>query len=124
MTVYVETDFVVSLVKEDDWLQGRAEKFLEEKDVVTSPYTYLELLILRERHEYDYARLFSNMLEIVPVASDDERQTVLKAVKYYEDGMTPFDAFHAATAEGKGLYSVVGQGLRGYRSGEAVSGAG
>jgi hypothetical protein len=28
---------------------------------------------------------------------------VLKAVNYYEEGMTPFDAFHAATAETRRL---------------------
>jgi predicted nucleic acid-binding protein len=43
--------------------------------------------------------LISNLLEIVPVASGREEQIVLKAVNYYADGMTPFDAFHAATAE-------------------------
>lgn len=99
MTTYVETDFLVALIKDDDWLQERAEAVLEEDDVITSRLTYLELLLVRERHEYDYVRLFANMLDLVPVGSDDERQIVLKAVGYYEDGMTPFDAFHAATAE-------------------------
>ena len=28
---------------------------------------------------------------------------VLKAVNYYEEGLTPFDAFHAATAETRRL---------------------
>ena len=43
--------------------------------------------------------MFANLLDIVPVGSADERQIVLQAVSYYADGMTPFDAFHAATAE-------------------------
>ncbi|XGI84061.1 PIN domain-containing protein [Halorutilales archaeon Cl-col2-1] len=103
MTVYVETDFLIALVKDDDWLQERAEEALEERDVVTSPFSYLELLIIRERHEYDYVRLFSNLLEVVPAGSDDENQAVLKAIDYYEKGMTPFDAFHAAIAENRGL---------------------
>lgn len=34
-----------------------------------------------------------------------EAEIVLKAVNYFEDGMTPFDAFHAATAETRGLPS-------------------
>ncbi|MDY6776411.1 MAG: PIN domain-containing protein [Halobacteria archaeon] len=103
MTVYVETDFLIALVKDDDWLQERAEEALEEREVVTSPFSYLELLIIRERHEYDYVRLFSNLLEVVPAGSDDENQAVLKAIDYYEEGMTPFDAFHAAIAENRGL---------------------
>lgn len=103
MTTFVETDFLIALVKDSDWLKQRAEEALEEHEVVTSPFSYLELLIIRERHEYDYVRLFANMLDLVPVRTDEERQIVLKAVHYYEEGMAPFDSFHAATAETCGL---------------------
>ena len=103
MTLFVETDFLVALAKDSDWLQERAESVLEDNDVVTSPFSYLELLIIHERHEYDYPQLFANMLALVPVGTDGEHQIVLKAVAYYEEGMTPFDAFHAATAETRRL---------------------
>jgi len=102
MMVYVETDFLLALIKDSDWLQGQAETALEEYEVVTSSYTYLELLLIRERHEFDYMKLVSNMLDIVPVGTDTEHQVVLKAVQYFEDGMTAFDSFHAATAETRG----------------------
>jgi len=103
MTTFVETDFLLALAKDDDWLQQRAEEALEEQDVVTSPFAYLELLIVLERNEFDYVRLFANLLHLVPVGSENEQQIVLKAVAYFEDGMTPFDSFHAATAETRGL---------------------
>lgn len=103
MTVFVETDFLLAIAKDDDWLQERSEDVLDEREVVTSPFAYLELLIVLERHQFDYVRLFANLLDVVPVGSEDEQQIVLKAVAYFEDGMTPFDAFHAATAETRGL---------------------
>lgn len=103
MTVFVETDFLLALAKDDDWLQERAEDVLDEREVVTSPFAYLEVLIVLERHQFDYVRLFANLLDIVPVGNETEQQVVLKAVTYVEDGMTPFDAFHAATAETRGL---------------------
>jgi len=103
MTVFVETDFLLAIAKDDDWLQERAEDVLAEQDIVTSPFAYLEILLVFDREQYDYVRLFANLLDLVPVESDDERQIVLKAVSYYEDGMTPFDAFHAATAETRAL---------------------
>lgn len=103
MTVYVETDFLIALIKDDDWLQEQAESMLAEHTVVTSPFSYLELLLIRERYEFEYIPLISNMLDLVPVGTDTERQIVLKAVSYYEDGLTPFDAFHAATAETRNL---------------------
>ena len=70
MTCFVETDFLVALAKDSDWLQERAESVLEDNDVVTSPFSYLELLIINERHEYDYAQLFANMLALVPVGTE------------------------------------------------------
>jgi predicted nucleic acid-binding protein len=103
MTVFVETDFLLAISKDDDWLQERAEEALTDRDVVTSPFAYLELLIVLERHQFDYVRLFANLLDIVPVSNEKEQQVVLKTVAYFEDGMTPFDSFHAATAETRGF---------------------
>jgi predicted nucleic acid-binding protein len=103
MTVYVETDFLLALAKDTDWLQGPTEDALVEHDVETSPFSYLELLLARERYEFDYVPLVANLLELVPVRSDEEKQVVLKAINYYDEGMTPFDAFHAATAETRGM---------------------
>ena len=103
MTVFVETDFLLALAKDDDWLQERAETVLEKREIVTSPFAYLEMLIVLERHQFDYVRLFANLLDVVPVGDEDEQQIVLKTVAYFEDGMMPFDSFHAATAEICGL---------------------
>lgn len=103
MTVFVESDFLIALAKDDDWLQERAKEVLAEREIVTSPISYLELLIVLERHQFDYVRLFANLLDLIPVGDEHEQQIVLKAVTYFEDGMTPFDAFHAATAETRGL---------------------
>jgi predicted nucleic acid-binding protein len=103
MTVFVETDFLLAIAKDDDWLQKRAEDVLDEREVVTSPFTYLEMLLVLERHQFDFVRLFANLLDVVPVGTEEEQQIVLKAVAYFEDGMTPFDSFHAATAETRGL---------------------
>ncbi|WIV67992.1 PIN domain-containing protein [Natrialbaceae archaeon AArc-T1-2] len=99
MTVYVETDFLLALAKDSDWLQQSAAEALDEYDVETSAFSYLELLLARERYEFDYVPLVANLLELVPVRDEEERQIVLKAVNYYDEGMTAFDAFHAATAE-------------------------
>ncbi|WP_231182943.1 PIN domain-containing protein [Haladaptatus sp. DYF46] len=103
MTVYVETDFLLALAKDSGWLQGSAEEALAEYEVETSAFSYLELVLARERHEFDYVPLIANLLELVPVRDEEEKQVVLKAVNYYDEGMTPFDAFHAATTETRGI---------------------
>ena len=103
MTVYVETDFLLALAKDSDWLQGPAEAALNEYEVETSAFSYLELVLARERYEFDFVPLVANLLELVPVQDEEEKQIVLKGVNYYDEGMTPFDAFHAATAETRGM---------------------
>ena len=103
MTVYVETDFLLALAKDTDWIQESAEAALDEYEVETSAFSYLELLLARERYKFEYRPLVANLLELVPVRDEEEKQVVLKAVNYYEEGMTPFDAFHAATAETRGM---------------------
>lgn len=57
MTVFVETDFLLAIAKDDDWLQNRDEEVLNDHEVVTSPFAYLELLIVLESHQFDYVRL-------------------------------------------------------------------
>ena len=79
MTVYVETDFLLALVKDSDWLQGSAEEAFDEYEVETSLFSYLELLLARERYEFDYVPLVANLLELVPVQDEEEKQVVLKA---------------------------------------------
>lgn len=71
MRRYVETDFLIALVKPDDWLRERAEASLEaEEGIHTSLLAYLELLV--ETYEpgrvidYDVPRVVANLLEVVP----------------------------------------------------------
>jgi predicted nucleic acid-binding protein len=103
MTVYVETGFLLALAKESDRLQGSAEDALDEYEVETSAVSYLELLLARERYEFDDVPLVANLPELVPVRDAEERQVVLKAVNHYDEGTTLFDAFHAATAGTRGM---------------------
>jgi predicted nucleic acid-binding protein len=104
MTVYVEADFLIALAKDSDWLQERSREILDgEREVVTSATAYLEVLLVRDRDDFNFTRLVANLLELVPAGSEEEHQIVLKAVGYFEDGMTAFDAFHAATAETRRL---------------------
>jgi predicted nucleic acid-binding protein len=103
--VYVETDFLIALAKDSDWLKDNAESVLQDEDteVSTSILAYAEFLLLAEKYDIDRVRAVSNLLEMVPVAPEDHSQAVLKAAKYQEEhGMTTFDALHAGLAETRG----------------------
>lgn len=100
--MYVETDFLVALIKDDDWLQDAALAALEDRDdVQTSILAYAEALVLfydrdRAGYDIDVPRAVTNLLELVPVAPERHEEAVLAAAAFIEeDGMTPFDALHA-----------------------------
>lgn len=102
--MYVETDFLLALAKEDDWLRPNAEAVLASDDhVETSIVPFLELLLIGDRFRFDRTRAVANLLDLVPVEPEADAQLVLKAATYQdEDDATAFDAFHAAIAETRG----------------------
>lgn len=113
--MYVETDFLTALVKDEDWLRKPVLRALEERDDVhTSILAYAEILVLfydREAAEYeiDAPRAVANLLELVPIAPEEHEDAVLAAAAFLDEyHLTPFDALHAgivATGEGSVLSS-------------------
>ena len=121
--MYVETDFLIALVKDDDWLQDAAIRALEERDDIhTSILAYAEVLVLfydRDdgKYEIDAPRAITNLLELVPIAPEAHEDAVLAAAAFLDEyDLTPFDALHAGlitTGEGRVLsteqdYDTVG----------------
>ena len=103
--MYVETDFLVALLKDEDWLRELALEALgEREDIWTSILAYAEILVLfydREQaaYEIDVPRAIANLLEIVPITPDQHEDAVLAAAAFIDEyDMTPFDALHAGMA--------------------------
>lgn len=100
--MYVETDFLTALVKDDDWLHESAADALGERDDIhTSILAYAEVLVLfydREEADYDIdaPRAVSNLLELVPIRPVEHEDAVLAAAAFLDEyDLTPFDALHA-----------------------------
>jgi predicted nucleic acid-binding protein len=121
--VYVETDFLTALVKNEDWLRESALEALEEHDDIhTSILAYAEVLVLfydREQSAYDIdaPRAIANLLELVPIRPKEHEDAVLAAAAFLEEyQLTPFDALHAgvvatsgeAVLSSEGDYDTVG----------------
>ena len=103
--MYVENDFLMALVKQEDWLQEPAHRALEEyDDIHTSIATYSEFLILaydQDTGEYqiDVGRALADLVEQIPVRPEIHEQAVLTAAVLADDhGFTPFDAIHGGIA--------------------------
>jgi predicted nucleic acid-binding protein len=95
--VYADTDFILAIVKESDWLQSNARKILEEEDeIYTSAATFLETIIVLKRSGIkDTAALVEDILGIVNVLEVDE-EVLFQMAFYMDEGANPFDAYHAA----------------------------
>ena len=107
--MYVETDFLTALVKDEDWLREAALQALDERDDLhTSILAYAEVLVLfydREQVDYeiDAPRAIANLLELVPITPSEHEDAVLAAAAFIEEyQLTPFDALHAGVAATSG----------------------
>jgi len=104
--MYAETDFLLALIKAEDWLGDRAETIYREHqdELWTSQFTLIELLVVAYRENRDTERVVANAANLVEVRGDVD--TVVAAATYVEDhGFTPFDALHLVESGGETIVS-------------------
>lgn len=97
--MYADTEFWVALLTDDDWLADQAEARLEEDrgELVVSLATFIELFLIEERFTFDREQATLAILELAH--ADFDADVISQASEYIDDGLTPFDAFHAALAD-------------------------
>lgn len=104
--MYAETDFLLALIKDEDWLGEAAETVYRNyrDELWTSQFTLIELLMVAYREERDTERVVTNAASLVDVRGDVD--TVVAAATYVEDhGFTPFDALHLVESDGDTVVS-------------------
>lgn len=104
--LYVETDFVLALTKDDDWLGERAETIYETRgdDLWTARDTLVELMMVAYREGWNVERVVANANALLEVTGDTE--SVLAAASHVEEnGFTPFDALHLVHSSGSPIVS-------------------
>jgi bifunctional ADP-heptose synthase (sugar kinase/adenylyltransferase) len=107
--MYAETDFLLALIKDEDWLGDAAEAVYRahRDELWTSQFTLIELLLIAYREGRDTERVVTNAAKLVDVRGDVD--TVVAAATYVEDcGFTPFDALHLVEADGDTIVSSDG----------------
>jgi len=98
--MYADLDFWLALLKNDDWLNDRAERFLEEHEgqLEVSLATFIELFLVEERFPFDRERAVTAILELATYSGDPD--VVYQASEHIDEGLNTFDAFHAALSGG------------------------
>ena len=107
--MYAETDFLLALIKDEDWLGEAAETVYRNyrDELWTSQFTLIELLLVAYREGRDTERVVTNAATLVEVHGDVD--TVVAAATYVEDyGFTPFDALHLVESDGDTIVSSDG----------------
>lgn len=93
--MYAEVDFLLALIKDDDWLGDAAETIYRERrdDLWTSPHSLVELMLVAYREDRDVERVVANANRLLEVRGETDR--VLAAASHVEEhDLTPFDALH------------------------------
>lgn len=93
--MYAEVDFLLALIKDDDWLGEPAERVYREyeADLWTSHVALLELMQVAYREGKDVERVATSASSLMPVRGPEN--DVLAAATYVSDrGLTPTDALH------------------------------
>ena len=104
--MYAETDFLLALIKDEDWLDTAAKVvYRNHRDELwTSPFTLVELLLVAYREDRNAERVVANAAALVDVRGDVN--TIIAAATYVEEnGFTPFDALHLVESEGDTIVS-------------------
>ncbi|MEK6943226.1 MAG: PIN domain-containing protein [Nanoarchaeota archaeon] len=96
--MFADTDFILALIKESDWLKTNAEKILEDNkgNIRTSISVMIELAHVCKRHKINILEMFAHVFEIIEV-NEEAYSVCMKAGFYIEKyDSSVFDAFHAA----------------------------
>ena len=98
--MYADLDFWLALLKNDDWLNDRAERLLEkyEGELEVSLATFIELFLVEERFAFDRERAVTAILELATYSGDPD--VMYQASEHIDGGLNAFDAFHAALSGG------------------------
>ena len=100
VNMYADLDFWLVLLKDGDWLAGRAESLLDEyeNELEVSLATFIELFLVEERFAFDRERAVTAILELATYEGDPN--VVYQASENIDGGLNTFDAFHAALSGG------------------------
>ena len=96
--VYADTDFMVALAKESDWLKAPAEALLAEYrgEIWISPATLIELMLLSVRMNLDPVQAVRDALQVGKLLDGHPDTFVLAATHIKTKRASVFDALHAA----------------------------
>ena len=105
--MFADTDFLLALVKESDWLKKNAESILEEHKgrISTSVSVVIESALVCKRLKISVVDAFASIFELVEINEETYRLCLDAALYIEKDSLNVFDAFHAAYCSSDAIIS-------------------
>ncbi|HLD97170.1 MAG TPA: PIN domain-containing protein [Candidatus Nanoarchaeia archaeon] len=105
--MFADTDFLLALLKESDWLKRNAESILEKHkgSINTSVSVMIELAIVCKRLRLNVVDTFASVFELVEINEEMYKLCLNAAIYIEKDMLNVFDAFHAAYCGNEAIIS-------------------
>ncbi|MBI3034718.1 PIN domain-containing protein [Candidatus Woesearchaeota archaeon] len=96
--MFADTDFLLALIKESDWLKKNAVQILEEHKgkIRTSVSVMIEIALLCKKFRINTIKVFTNIFELIEVSQETYSVCMQASVYIEKYNLNVFDAFHAA----------------------------
>ena len=97
--MYVETDFLLALLKDEDQLKESAKEVYENNkdNLWTRDYTLIELMLVSYREDRNVLKTLVGACKLIEIKGDEA--LMKKAASYVtENDFTPLDAVHLASS--------------------------
>lgn len=105
--MFADTDFILAIVKDTDWLKTNALKILNANKgrIKTSGSVMIEIALMCKKFKISTMNTFAHVFEIINV--DEETYSVCMRAALYIDkyNLNVFDAFHAASCKEEKIIS-------------------
>src|SRR3989338_771391 len=96
--MFADTDFILGLLKDSDWLKENAVKILDgyKGKIKTSISVMIEVALICKRLNMDVLNTFAHIFEII-IVDEKTQEVCLRAALYITKyGLGVFDSFNAA----------------------------
>ncbi len=105
--IYAEADFLLALIKKDDWLKDKSQKILNENKnkITTSIAAIIEIALVSDRLSLDLENVIGSIFELVSVDGMTQEECMEVAHLIKDENVGVFDAFHAVLSRDKPIAS-------------------
>ena len=105
--IYADTDFLLAMIKKEDWLKSSANKVYEKNKgkIETSMAAIIEIILVSNRLGLDVENVTGSIFKLVGVEGITLEEAMEAAHLVKDEHVGVFDAFHAVLSRNRPIAS-------------------